>query len=299
MRTVFQRLSTLTSGMVLLAGSLACTVESTDDGVGVKSNKNWIGDTEEFTEGYEAGKNVKVVNGNGDIRVRRTERTDIRATFEPFVGLAYDTCGEDDWCDEVDEELEKIEFIVREEDGNWLIQARRDDGKASLGAKVFVDLPASFDGRLTVAQNNGQTDIEPMGNAAAVIVESQNGSCDINTGSAPEIDIRCKNGSTDVVIGEVVPGNQLRQIYKADDDDGVGGDLGDLFVQFPNTSEPFSVQALSQESAVDLQPASPSGCNVASEDPRSVTVSCNGATDQSPTYSVTSTRALVDVTVAF
>lgn len=270
-----------------------------EDGACVElvSLKKWWGDTEQFTGDYESGKNVTVDSGNGNITVRITSRDDIRATFKPFVSRAHDTCDgaeptTGDRCAEIDDNLDDQELIFEEDNGNYLIQSKRTDAVASLGAEIEVELPSSFDGRLTVDQGNGSTDIEDMGNAAAVIVGSDNGSCDINTGAAPYIDIRCENGSTDVTIGAITPGDDVRQIYKED------GDLGDLTITFPSTNEPFNVQARSQN-PVDITPTSPSGCDIAGDDPRSVTVSCNDGTNEDPTFSISNEESLGDVYLVF
>lgn len=262
--------------------------------------KRWWGETEDFTGAYESGKNVVVANGNGEINVTVSSRTDIMARFEPFVARAFDTCNDqpdtgNERCLEIDEDLSKQELVFQETDGNYVIQAVRTDGRATLGANITVELPSSFNGRLSVDQNNGPTVVGPMGDAAAVAVESGNGSCDINTGNAPEIDIRCENGSTDVVIGGITAGSDLKQIFKE------SGDLGDLTVQFPSTDVPFSVSAQSAGPDVALDPADVTsvGCTKAGTDPRSVTVSCNAATSEDPVYTITSYESLVDVTLIF
>ncbi|HEU5074993.1 MAG TPA: hypothetical protein VFU02_12475, partial [Polyangiaceae bacterium] len=262
------------------------------------STKKWWGDTEQFNGEYESGKNVLIDSGNGSIVVRVTDRDDVLATFKPFVARAHDICdGEEptsgDRCAAIDDDLADQQLIFEEEDGHYLIQSRRDDSVNSLGAEIEVELPSSFDGRLTVAQNNGSTDVNDVGDAAAVLVESQNGSCEIHTGRAPHIDINCKNGSTDVTIGAITPGNDVRQIFKA------SGDLGDLAIAFPSTDEPFSVSARSVGSDVLIDPASPSGCDVTGSDPRSVTVLCNGATNEDPIYTVRSDEDLVDIGLYF
>lgn len=262
------------------------------------STKKWWGDTKEFDGAYESGKNVFVKNGNGPISVRITARDDVFATFKPFVARAHDICdGEEptpgDRCAAIDDDLADQELIFEVEDGNYLIQAQREGSVNSLGAEIEVELPSSFNGRLTVAQNNGDTEIWDMGNAAAVIVESENGDCAIETGSAPTIDIRCENGFTDVLIGAITPGGDVRQIYKTDED------LGDMVVTFPSTDEPFSVSARSVGPDVVIKPASPSGCDVLGEDPRSVTVACNDATPDDPIYTVRADESLVDITLGF
>jgi hypothetical protein len=262
--------------------------------------KKWWGEAEVFTGTYESGKNVVVANGNGDIMITVAERDDISVRFDPFVARAFDTCnGQDDTgngrCEEIDDNLAAQEFIFEDDDGNYIIQARREDGVASLGAEIEVQLPSSFDGRLTVDQNNGFVEVGPMGDAAAVIVGSGNGGCDVHTGAAPEIDIRCENGSTDVVIGAITEGSDLRQIYKTEDD------LGDLTVQFPATDAPFSVSARSVGSDVELDPSDLSGvgCQVSGSDPRSITVGCNDATNEDPLYTVRSDQSLADITLVF
>ncbi len=263
--------------------------------------KKWWGETEDFQGDYASGKNVVVDNGNGLIEVKVTDWDDVYARFKPFVSRAFDTCeGEDDTgdgrCTEIDDNLADQELIFEEEDGNYLIQAKRTNAVATLGAEILVELPSSFDGRLTVDQNNGPTDIGPMGDAAAVIVESDNGSCDIETGAASHIDIRCKNGSTDVVVGAISEGSEVRQIYKTADD------LGDLSVEFPSTNQPFNVEARSAGSEITLMPSDlgGTGCEqVEGSVPASLTVSCNDGTSDDPTFKVTSDESLVDITLSF
>lgn len=262
------------------------------------STKKWWGDTEQFDGDYESGKNVVVKNGNGPISVKITARDDVLATFKPFVARAHDICdGEEptsgDRCAAIDDDLADQELIFEVQDGNYLIQAQRDDSVNSLGAEIEVELPSSFNGRLTVDQNNGDTEIADMGNAAAVIVQSGNGDCAVETGSAPHIDIRCENGFTDVAIGAITRGGDTRQIYKTAED------LGDMVVTFPSTDEAFSVSARSVGNDVVINPASPSGCDVLGDDARSVTVACNDATDEDPVYTVRADEELVDITLAF
>jgi len=263
------------------------------------STKTWRGDTEQFTgtTDYESGKNVKVVSANGKVVIHVTDRDDVLAIFKPFVARAHDLCdGEEvtsgDRCAAIDDDLADQELIFEEEDGHYLIQNQRHDSVASLGADIEVELPRNFNGRLTVAQGNGSTAVE-AGDAAAVIIESENGGCDINTGSAPSMDIRCENGSTAVTIGAITAGDDVRQIYKTDED------LGDLSVGFPDTDEPFSVSALSAGGDVEINPDNPSGCDITGSDPRSVTVVCNDATNEDPVFTVRSDEDLVDVALFF
>lgn len=262
------------------------------------STKRWWGDTKQFDGAYDSGKNVFIKNGNGPISVKITARDDVLATFKPFVARAHDICdGEEptsgDRCAAIDDDLADQELIFEVENGNYLIQAKRDNSVNSLGAEIEVELPSSFDGRLTVSQDNGKTEVADMGNAAAVIVESENGECAIETGSAPHIDIRCKNGYTDVAIGAITRGGDVRQIYKTADD------LGDIVVTFPSTDEPFSVSARAVGDDVVLHPTSPRGCDVLGDDPRSVTVACNDATSDDPVYTVRADEELVNIDLAF
>lgn len=262
------------------------------------STKTWHGDTEQFTGEYASGKNVLIDSGNGSVIVRVTNRNDVLATFKPFVARAHDICdGEEvtsgDRCAAIDDDLADQELIFDEDDGHYLIQSQRHNSVNSLGADIEVELPSSFNGRLTVAQNNGETDVENIGDAAAVLVESQNGSCDIDTGSAPHIDINCKNGSTSVAIGAITPGDDVRQVFKS------SGELGDLAISFPSTDEPFSVSARSVGNDVVIDPANPSGCDVTGSDARSVTVVCNDATTEDPVYTIRSDEDLSDISLFF
>ena len=320
MRRVYCHLGALVLGSsFLVIGTSACTARDCDsvkeveheEGEPARENeegacvelvqtKRWWGEPQENTGAYESGKNVVVANGNGEINVTVTSGTDINVVFEPFVTNAYDTCNDqpdtgNGRCTEIDDNLSKQELIFEDTDGNYLIQAQRNGGRASLGANITVELPSSFDGRLTVDQNNGSTDVALSGELAALILQSNNGPCDINTGSAREIDIRCENGSTDVVIGGIPAGDELRQIYKDD------GDLGDLTVAFPSTDVAFSVSAQSVESDVILSPADVSsvGCEKLGDDPRSITVACNGGTQDDPVYHLTNGESLNDLTVTF
>lgn len=262
------------------------------------STKTWRGEDVEFRGDYESGKNVSIDNSQGEITVKRTDRDDVLVTFKPFVARAHDICdGEEitsgDRCQAIDDDLADQELTLEEDDGNYLIQARRDDSVISLGADIEVELPDTFNGRLSIKQNNGETNVFHMGDAAAVILQSGLGDCSIETGGAPLIDIRCESGVTNVAIGAITPGDDVRQIYKTDED------LGELLVSFPSTDEPFSVSALSAGDAVTIKPADPSGCDVLGDDPRSVTVACNGATDEDPVYTVRSDQDIVPITIGF
>lgn len=259
----------------------------------------WHGEVEEFSGPYEAGKNVLVDSGHGDVSVRVTNRDDVHARFEPFVQRAHDICnGEEDTgdgrCQAIDDDLADQELIFEEEDGHYLIQVQRHDSVGTLGAHIIVELPQNFSGRLSVDQGAGDVDIESIGDAAAIVVENDFGDCSIDTGAAAQIDIRC-DGETDVAIGEITTGDHVRQIYKEE------MDLGDLVVRFPTTDAPFNVSALSMGGPVVLDPVNLSsvGCETNSSDPRSVTISCNDATSDDPTYDVLSNESLADITLVF
>jgi len=303
MRSLFIQSPVIVGVLLVLAGCEAseCQDDETKaNGVCAASLKTWRGETETFTGDYESGKNVLIDSANGSVNVTTTDRDDVRVVFKPFVARAHTLCdGEPvtsgDRCQAIDDDLADQTLIFEETEGNYLIQNQRDDSVISLGADIEVELPNSFNGRLTIDQNNGSTDVDELGEVAAVIVESDNGSCDIRTGSASHIDINCQNGSTDVWIDAIAPGDgdDLRQIYKAD------GDLGDLSVQFPDTDAPFSVSARSVGDDVAIDPASPSGCDVTGSDPRAVTVLCNEATDEDPVYTIKSDEDLNTVLLAF
>jgi hypothetical protein len=181
------------------------------------------------------------------------------------------------------------------------ISAARDGGSDGLGAHIRVELPPSFDGKLSVfnegasSVNPGNIDVEFAGSSAQVSLENAGiGRCTV-LGSSSLVDttVRC-GGSVDVsgVADDVniettglstatAVSLQLVLISANASGGSVVSRDGDLVLSLPKAGS-YSVLASSPiEGEVDVG-APPSGCVVATAEPFGV--SCGGG---GPTYTLT------------
>ncbi len=327
-------ISALALGASILAlGSTACEARDCDDektveveegesqseeGACVKlvSLANWEGEKVEEALTYQTDGNITIDGNNGSITVMEGDTDEIGVVMTPVVARAHDICdGEEEeangYCAAINNDLSKFNAILDEDaNGNWVIEANLDGGRATLKADIEVWLPTTFNGELTIQQNNGSTDVEGVhgarsviidsgngsvdlfdsGSASSVVVEADNGGCDLDVGIAEEIDINCKNGGTDVVIRGVPEGDGGRYIENG---------LGDVTVTFPNTDDPYTVQAVSAGEPITVT----GSCEEADgSTPKAVTMACNydNIPDSEyviPNYVVQTDSPIVDITL--
>jgi hypothetical protein len=267
--------SALSFALLLPLGG--CEVQDCDneetgaDGLCLKSLKRWTAPDETMDTGYTAGASVTIDSPNGDVRVVRGDSTDtVSATFERFVLRAHDTPDE-----EAEADLDSLERSIGPNgNGNVVVDVSRPSGSpSSLGADITVALPTSFDGVLEVDQNNGSTEIDFVGAAVGVIVTSDNGGCDIRTGSASDVSVHCDNGDLTASIDEV----------SAQTGSGFSTGNGSIELSLPSEGV-FSVQAQALDGGVVTINRLPDTCGVNEASDAAKTVSCNGATTQDPIY---------------
>jgi len=261
----------------LLLPLFGCEVQDCDneetgaEGVCLKSLKRWTAPDETMETGYTAGASVSIDSPNGDVRVVRGDSTDtVSATFERFVLRAYDTPDE-----EAEADLDSLErSIAADGNGNVVVDVSRPSGSpSSLGADITVALPTTFDGVLEVDQTNGSTEIDFVGAAVGVLVTSNNGGCDIATGSASEVSVHCDNGDLTASIGAV----------SAQSGSGFSTGNGSVELSLPSEGV-FSVQAQAHDGGVVTINGLPDTCTVNEASDAAKTVSCNGATTEDPIY---------------
>ncbi len=256
-----------------LAGCEAQNCDNPDtgaQGVCLKSLKRFVSPAESDSAPYDGTGDLLIDSPKGDVHVIAGSADDeFVVTFEPFVLRAYDT------PDEIAaENLASLERSIGASGGDVLIDVTRPSGSpSSLGADITAELPPSFDGRLRIDQTNGSTNVNFVGAAMGVLVTSENGGCDLATGSASEISAHCDNGDMTATIDAAVPQT------------GAGFSTGNGSITlFLPTDGVFSVQAQALAGGTVSVENMPSTCelNAASDD--SKTLSCNGATVDDPVY---------------
>lgn len=278
----------------LLSPLGGCELEECDNpetgaqGLCAKSLKRFESAPETQSAAYADGANVTIDSVNGHVHVvRGDDDASVSATFEPFVLRAFDTPEE-----EAAENLDRLELTVAADGaGDVLVDASKpSSAPPTLGADITVRLPSVFNGTLDIAQNNGSTEVDFVGAAVAVLVSSDNGSCDIATGSAEDIDVHCDNGDLEASISGVAQ--------------GAGGDFstgnGSITLSLPSDAV-FSVQAEAVDGGtVQVDEDLPATCTVNAASESAKTVSCNGATTADPIYVATASgTGLADVILVF
>jgi hypothetical protein len=277
-------------GIFLANGSLGCEAQDCDneetgaEGVCLKSLKRFESPAETETVAY-AGDDVIIRSSNGDVHVVQGETGDVTATFEPFVLRAYDVTQE-----EADEDLASLERVITTDGNDVHVDVARPDGApSSLGADITVAIPPEFAGNLRIEQSNGHTEVDFVGDAAGVLVTSDNGGCDIVAGVASEISVYCDNGDIRASIDGVTPqfGN------------GFSTGNGSITLAVPGDAV-FSVQAESLAGGSVTAENMPDDCVLNEASASAKTLSCNGATTEDPVYTVKADgTSLADVVLTF
>jgi hypothetical protein len=266
MREVVLMASMAAAGLLLL--SVGCTAKST---------KRVTGSTTPKTGPWVPGDSVVIDSINGGIEVNRGSGDSVAADFTPFVLIGYDATDEEE-----KEELEKLKptlTVLADEDPPVILvkTVRQGQVLSSLGADIDVRLPAEFDGRLEILQNNGPLEVNSVAQASDLVVESDNGSCEVHAGGARMIDVFCDSGGLTGSIGEIP-------------EDFVSASLrtgrGNIQLDFP--SGRFVVQAYSRSGGiVDVGNAADAGCSVDAASDSSKTITCGDANAEDPLYVVT------------
>lgn len=254
-----------------VSGCLLCLAGCT-----AKSTKRVVGSTSHLTEGWQTGDALVIDSINGRVQVSRGSGDAVVADFTPFVLIGYDATDEEE-----KQELEKLKPSLIRQDGErpTLIARTVRDGQvlSSLGADIDLSLPEAFDGSLEIRQNNGPIEVSSVGRASELIVNSENGSCEVSTGSASVVDVYCDSGSLYGSIGDI-PADFASASLRTG--------RGNIQLVFPPGGV-FVVQALSRSGGlVDVGTAEAAGCTVEAASDSSKTISCNGGTSEDPLYEV-------------
>jgi hypothetical protein len=280
----------------LLAPLSGCELQDCDnpetgaEGVCVKSLKRFESGPETHSATWAPGASVTIDSPNGDVRVvQGDDDAAVSVTFEPFVLRAFDTPEE-----EVAEDLASLNRSVRSQgppattESGVVVDVSRPSGSPTLGADITVRLPPIFNGTLDVDQTNGSTEVDFVGAAVAVIVASNNGGCDIATGSASNIDVHCDNGDLEASVSAVAP----------QAGSGFSTGNGSITLSLPSDAV-FVVRAQALAGGTVDFDNLPDVCTVEASD-SAKTVNCNGATNDDPVYDATADgTSLADVILVF
>jgi hypothetical protein len=277
-------------GLFVGNGTLGCEAQDCDnaetggEGVCLKSLKRFEGATETATVDH-AGDDIIIDSSNGNVYVVEGEAGLVSAEFEPFVLRAYDITQE-----EAEQDFELLDLAVTTDGGDVHVDVRREDGApTSLGADITVAIPPEFSGNLRVEQNNGPTEVRYVAAANGVIVNSEVGGCDIATGAASEISIRCDVGDLSASISDVTEQTGT----------GFSTGNGSIALSLPAHAV-FSVQAAALAGGTVSVENLPAECTLAVASESAKTLSCNGATTEDPIYQVKADgTSLADVVLSF
>lgn len=269
-----RRIFIFLGALALVTGCEAqkCDGQNGQSAICLKSLKRWEGPAETKSADYVAGADVNIHSRNGKLDVVQGSTDDsVSATFHPFVMRAYDTSDS-----VISDDLAKLETSVDAgTDGTVTVNVSRDSGaENTLGADLTVELPPSFAGALSVGQDNGETNVHFVGAAVSLVVTSDNGGCDVATASS-DVSVHCKNGDLTASIDAVTPQSGS----------GFTTDNGSITLSLPSDGV-FSVQAQALAGGVVTVEQLPAACQVNSASGAAKTVSCNGATDADPVYTV-------------
>jgi hypothetical protein len=287
------RVKRLAFALAALALAGGCEVQECDneetgaDGVCLKSLKRFEGDSRSQSADYPTGTDLVILSPNGDITVDESGDPDtLEVTFEPFILRAFDTPRE-----EAEQEMDELEMTLTQSGRGMVIDVDRPSGSpGTLGADIRVGLPWRFAAVLDVDQQNGSTDVRFLADAFGLIATSDNGSCDVVTGIAEHVSVRCENGDLRATIESIPPFL---------DGNGFQTGNGSIHLRLP-VDGVYSVSAEAIAGGTVVVEDLPSNCSVAEASAAAKTVSCNGATSEDPVYWATADgTGLADVVLEF
>ena len=236
---------------------------------------------------WSAGAPITIEGVNGDVEVvRGSGDSVVRAAFTAFVYRKSDVPES-----EVAADLDKLVAEMLPDAGGVLVRSTRLSGSPStLGADIVVEIPPAFDGRLSIQQDNGATDVAFAGNATGIELQSDNGTCEVAcSAAATALSLLCESGDLALSVPGAPPGSEARTIRT---------EVGNIAVSFANVpaTQPFSVQATASDGAVEITGGA--NCRVQEMSAGSKMVGCNGATSASPVYQV-SANTQSDIRLTF
>jgi len=302
MKTAFGSMGVLALGLAFVAAAGGCEArdcpdnnagadggtQSSNEGscVQLVSLKKWTGTADSRDVAYVAGGDVTIDGRNGDIDVQQGSAGTVTAVFKPFVMRAADTPDS-----EIQANLAQLNIEAGGDASLITLKTTRASGAPNtLGADIVVTLPPEFNGALRIIQDNGRVNVGFAGVATHVGINSNNGQCDFNAGTAARtVDITCDNG--DITGAIPVPADAANSTVTSGN--------GSIDLTFGTGATPFNVSAQAMDGGT-VTTTLGSSCteNAASESAK--TVSCNGATTANPTYTVTAAgTSLADVNLQF
>ena len=279
------------------------------------------------------GQNLSVTVRHGTVMLDRSDSDQVQVHFDPYNSRGASE--RDEARDELEREL-VLEYPddASDDDTLEIVATVNDSDEDSVGTDIIIGIPEDFDGEITIHNEGRGNDIQArdinvnyIGNATRVSLENESQLGDCETVGGPSLehtDIDCNHrvqaaemvGTFDISGGDsfsdedddgnVIPG-VLVEVSEVPDADLAGKLYGEREVGLilPKDAE-FYVQALTNVDSGDGEvetPGLPSACDVETAeadgepDPRSRTVTCNGATEDSPRYEVEAEGGLLEGSV--
>jgi hypothetical protein len=232
------------TALMATTGFLATGCECQDQGTNeqgqnvttCESVKKFVGTSYSESVAYTAGQGLTFngVNGNVDVNIGGTE---VVVEFTPFSVRGHSKQAEA--ADDMEQDLQ----TSLTNDGDIVVEVDRADGSFNgLGADVVITLPSSFDGAVTINQNNGFVDLDLEGALPTSVTVDNDGSGDIDiAGARGALNIKGAF-DIDVRVDEWAPEGSNGSIIS-------DGSLGDITVSLP-TASAGSIEALSETGIV-------------------------------------------------
>jgi hypothetical protein len=230
---------------------------------------------------WAAGQDLSVTGANGEIRFERGNAGKVGVQFKPFAIEGY---SEEDKARA--DMREHLHFALAPDSRGVGAAVHKTGGGGGLGAHMLVYLPPEFDSTINIENDNGEVEVDFVGNAHTLYVRNDGaGDCLVTPGQTTSIkttnvlcnfDVRVAGvsdavivrsaelGDVDVSIASVAPGSAQDQIR---------ADNGTVNLALPAAGG-FSVQATA--SGTVNQGNMPSTCSVQEAAANSKTVACGG-----------------------
>jgi hypothetical protein len=181
------RIALSTAFVATCVASVGCkaTIETLDRYNGTPVNKSAV---------WTSGKSVSIENTNGLVNVKvGTDASNVVVQGKPF------TMSDSESNAKGEMESKLALNVGADGSGNVTVQGVKSGGTYP-GWELFVWIPPSFNGALSVRSKNGTADVAGVDGAASATIKVDNGSLIATLGSGA-VDATSGNGSVDVKVG--------------------------------------------------------------------------------------------------
>lgn len=256
--------------------------------------KQFTGDTVEKTEVWEPGDSLVVTGHVRELRIAKGSSDQVKVKYQAQVDLAEDRSDA-----VVLKTMENLTNRLEKSGATLTVSADRGDSDSNLGAKVVIELPAGFDGKVSVKLGSnlpGDVSLDFLGKAPALDVDLETLGKDLSVKDTAQVVRAIINTEGDINTGAFAAADLEEVVVHSSQGDietafsavpsqaaDVLADFGDVVLGLPSTGD-YTLQA-SGDDGVNISGA-PKACVVDDDDENAQSMTCNAGDTGTLTFEV-------------